>query len=65
MAGILHSTGFPVPVIVVGNITVGGSGKTPLVGALVHWLQAQGFKPGIVSRLFCITMASMKHNDKW
>jgi tetraacyldisaccharide 4'-kinase len=50
MAGILHSTGFPVPVIVVGNITVGGSGKTPLVSALVHWLQAQGFKPGIVSR---------------
>lgn len=50
LAGILRSTRFPVPIVVVGNITVGGSGKTPLVTALVHWLQLQGFKPGIVSR---------------
>jgi len=40
----------PVPVIVVGNITVGGSGKTPLVQALVQHLQARDYKPGIVSR---------------
>lgn len=38
------------PVIVVGNITVGGTGKTPLVVALVDFLAAQGFAPGVVSR---------------
>ena len=38
------------PVIVVGNITVGGTGKTPLVVALVNFLTAQGFAPGVVSR---------------
>jgi tetraacyldisaccharide 4'-kinase len=37
-------------VIVVGNITVGGTGKTPLVIWLVEFLKAQGFTPGIVSR---------------
>ncbi|MDP1574768.1 MAG: tetraacyldisaccharide 4'-kinase [Coxiellaceae bacterium] len=39
-----------VPVIVVGNITVGGTGKTPLVIALVKELQKQGFHPGIITR---------------
>jgi tetraacyldisaccharide 4'-kinase len=38
------------PVIVVGNITVGGTGKTPLVVALVQLLVDQGFTPGVVSR---------------
>ncbi len=40
----------PVPVIVVGNITVGGTGKTPLVIWLGKFLRKNGFKPGIVSR---------------
>ncbi len=39
-----------VPMIVVGNIALGGTGKTPLVIALAEKLQARGYKPGIVSR---------------
>ena len=40
----------PVPVLVVGNVTVGGTGKTPLVIALVDALRARGYKPGVISR---------------
>ena len=41
---------WPVPVVVVGNITVGGTGKTPLVIWLSCYLQQQGWRVGIVSR---------------
>jgi tetraacyldisaccharide 4'-kinase len=49
-SGLLRSVRLPVPVVVVGNITVGGSGKTPLVAALALALAQRGFHPGIVSR---------------
>lgn len=49
-AGILESTRLDKPVIVVGNLTVGGTGKTPFVVWLVQRLQAAGYKPGVVSR---------------
>jgi tetraacyldisaccharide 4'-kinase len=39
-----------VPVISVGNLTMGGTGKTPVVSALASFLQAQGYKPAIISR---------------
>lgn len=49
-AGLLRSRRPDVPVIVVGNITVGGTGKTPLVAWLCDYLKRQGFRPGIVAR---------------
>lgn len=39
-----------VPVIVVGNISVGGTGKTPMVVALCQWLKEEGWNPGVISR---------------
>lgn len=47
---LLKSHSLPVPVIVVGNITVGGTGKTPLVIWLAEQLKLAGYKPGIISR---------------
>lgn len=47
---IFPSKRLPVPVIVVGNITLGGTGKTPCVIALAKHLTETGYHPGIVSR---------------
>lgn len=48
--GVLKIHRVPVPVIVVGNITAGGTGKTPVVIWLANELRARAFSPGIVSR---------------
>ena len=46
----MRSERLPVPIVVVGNLTVGGSGKTPLTIALAQALAERGWRPGIVSR---------------
>ena len=48
--GLVERPELPLPLIVVGNITVGGTGKSPIVAWLAKQLIAQGRKPGIVSR---------------
>ncbi len=45
---LLKQERFNVPVIIVGNISVGGTGKTPLVGFLAEFLKSQGYHPGII-----------------
>ena len=65
-AGVFGAATLPVPVIVVGNITVGGTGKTPLVLWLSNLLRKHGMHPGIISRGYggragapqCVTAAS-------
>lgn len=48
--GLCTKEGPVVPVVVVGGITVGGTGKTPLCIALVNELKARGYNPGVLSR---------------
>lgn len=48
--GVFNQVNNQLPVIVVGNISVGGTGKTPFVIYLVELLKQQGYKPAIVSR---------------
>lgn len=48
--GLLKRHAVGLPVIIVGNLTVGGTGKTPFVIWLVNWLKSQGHRPGIVLR---------------
>lgn len=50
------------PVIIVGNITVGGTGKTPLVIALVDELKKRGFHPGIILRGYRGKSKTWPHN---
>lgn len=49
-AGLLPVKRVNVPVIIVGNMTAGGTGKTPLVIWLAEYLKKHNFRPGIVSR---------------
>lgn len=48
--GLLQVTHLPVPVVVVGNLVVGGAGKTPTTLALLAGLRSRGWNPGVVSR---------------
>src|SRR5690606_24863140 len=48
--GLLRSHALKLPVLVVGNLVAGGSGKTPLTIAIVERLRAEGWNPGVASR---------------
>ncbi len=49
-SGLLHTGRAARPLIVVGNLSVGGTGKTPLVAALVELLKQHGYRPAVISR---------------
>jgi len=56
--GLKASHRLPVPVIVVGNISVGGTGKTPVTLRLCQMLQANGWRPGIISRGYGVKLTA-------
>lgn len=58
--GVLKSYSLTVPVIVVGNINVGGTGKTPLVIYLVETLRAIGLNPGVISRGYGVKSSQVR-----
>ncbi|MDO4433153.1 MAG: tetraacyldisaccharide 4'-kinase [Alysiella sp.] len=64
VSGSLNTQKLPVPVIVVGNIHVGGTGKTPITAALVQSLQNKGIKVGIISRGYgrCLKTPHVLHS---
>jgi tetraacyldisaccharide 4'-kinase len=66
--GVLKIDEVPIPVLAIGNITVGGTGKTPLVERLAWRLKEVGFNPGIITRGYKRTRQGMfcvdRHNDK-
>jgi tetraacyldisaccharide 4'-kinase len=58
--GLLKRTRLAVPVIVVGNLIIGGAGKTPLTRMLAQQLRAAGWRPGIVSRGYGRTLPGVR-----
>jgi len=63
--GVKQQQRLPVPVIVVGNISVGGTGKTPVTLELCRLLRQHGWKPGIISRGYGVKLQAPKlvHGD--
>ncbi len=59
--GLFKSSTIAVPVIVVGNLTVGGTGKTPLTLWLVNYLREQGYQPGVIARGYAGDYASQSN----
>lgn len=56
--GLKQQQRLPVPVLVVGNISVGGTGKTPVTLRLCQFLQQQGWRPGIISRGYGVRLVA-------
>lgn len=50
------------PVIVIGNITVGGTGKTPVVIALTKWLESRGYRVAVLSRGYGASPSTLPYN---
>jgi len=65
-AGILRARALDVPVVSVGNVTVGGTGKTPMVQRIARWYAQNGRKPAILSRGYAARTAGPrgKRNDE-
>ncbi|HEY4772384.1 MAG TPA: tetraacyldisaccharide 4'-kinase, partial [Steroidobacteraceae bacterium] len=66
--GLLRRHGIGCPVIVVGNLTIGGTGKTPLVAWLAQALARQGYRVGIVARGYGSRVRAPRlvtPNSKW
>lgn len=63
--GLLRAKKLPVPVVVIGNISVGGTGKTPLTIHLANHLRQLGLRPGIISRGYggSAQQATAVHSD--
>lgn len=59
--GMLHSDRLPVPVIIVGNISVGGTGKTPFTLWLAQQLLSAGWHPAIISRGYNKSRSGQEH----
>ncbi|WP_437186461.1 tetraacyldisaccharide 4'-kinase [Planctomicrobium sp. SH668] len=61
--GVISQQAVNSPVLSVGNLTTGGTGKTPVVGWLTNFLKEQGFQPGIVSRGYR-TLDGVENDEK-